>query len=72
MDDYKSMWQSSTIWGAIITLVAASLTFFGIKLAPEEQQAALDGTMQVVGGIGQIIGLGMVVLGRIRATKLIG
>lgn len=69
----KSWYSSLTIWGGIINMVALILEITGIvKLSPEEQ-ASLTQTLTTFGTIvGQTIGVVMVIIGRIRATKKIG
>lgn len=65
MNDKKPWWQSRTIIGAIIL----ALTQLSSLLAPDTIRAAEIATL--VEAAFTLIGLAMVVIGRLRATKKI-
>ena len=67
----KKAWQSKTNWGALITLVSAGLLVFGVEISAETQESISASTMQIIGGIGEIIGFVTVIYGRYHADKKI-
>jgi len=68
----KRLLESKTFWGAVITLVASGLLVFGVAVTPEEQEAAGNAVLRIVGGVGEIVGFVVVIIGRIKAEKRIG
>jgi len=68
----KPAWASSTIWGAIITLIAAGVLLFGVEVTPEEQGAATSSVMQIIGGISALLATIVAVRGRYKADTKIG
>jgi uncharacterized membrane protein len=72
MEETKSWWQSKTIWGAVITIIALIASLFGYQIDPQTQQIILDRTMAIVTAVGTIVGSVMAIYGRIKATKRIG
>ena len=70
--DTKKVWQSKTVWGAAITLLSTIALLFGAKVTGEEQIAITESTMGIVGGIGELFGFVLVIIGRFKAVKRIG
>jgi len=68
VEDNKAWWQSKTIWGSFITLIAVGLSLGGIVITHEEQEYITEAILVVITGIGGILSL----VGRLRAEKKIG
>ena len=68
----KPIWTSKTFWGAMITLASSALLLFGVQLTPDEQDATTTNLSQIAGGVGEIVGFILVIIGRYKATKSIG
>ena len=64
MNESKSIFQSVTFWGAVITFASPLLVKYGVNIT--DQQAS--GIAQAVVGF---IGAAITIWGRIRATKSI-
>lgn len=67
MQDEKAWYQSKTIWGALIAVIASLLDGFGIKLDPTAQQQAVEAFYQASAVIGALIA----VYGRLTAKSII-
>ena len=63
----EKWWQSRSVWGSVVAFVALVVSFFGLTVAPEDQEMLVGGIVAVVGAVGAAIG----VWGRVRATKRI-
>lgn len=61
-------YQSRVTWGAIITTVASLCSAFGFALAPED----IDVIVGFVTAAGTLIGAGVTLYGRWKATKPLG
>jgi uncharacterized membrane protein (Fun14 family) len=67
--DTKAWWQSKTIWGTIITFACLVLQFTGVvTVSAEEQATVTDALVNAATVIGQIVGLVLVIIGRIKAA----
>lgn len=68
MDDNKPWYASKGVWGSIMTLAAAGLTFAGYNLDPN-----LQGDIVAWGvGLGTAVGGALSLWGRVKASKKIG
>lgn len=67
MSEEKNWYQSRTIFGAIITLMAVLSSAFGANIEQDLQDAVLDTVMQVIAVSGSL----MAVIGRVNATAVI-
>lgn len=65
MDGYKSIFTSTVFWGAVAGLVVAMFAVFKIDLDIGEVQKTLE-------ALGAIISFGIIIYGRVKATKKIG
>jgi hypothetical protein len=75
MDDTKSLLASRTVWGALIAIAASLAGAVGLSISAAEQATALDLIDQAFGEwdrIAALIGGGLALYGRIRATRRIG
>jgi len=54
MEDTKPIWQSKTVWMAIVTLLATFGGFWGFDFVQSEQKQVVDAVMAVVAGLGSI------------------
>lgn len=64
--DTKPWWQSKTIWGVVVALVAQVLKSSGVDISAESPQL-IDGILNVISLIGTVLAI----YGRVRASKLI-
>ena len=67
MQEEKSWWQSLTLWGAIITILASLAGLFGIVIDLNTQKEIIEYVMLGVSSIGGL----MAAYGRIRAKAKI-
>lgn len=67
MYDVKSVFASKTIWGGIIALVASVAAIWGYAITPVDQAQIVE----LITGIGGIIGSVLAIYGRIVATRKI-
>lgn len=68
MDGTTPWWQSKTIWGSAIAILASILALFGLNLDASLQSQLVD----IVVAIGGVIGGALAWYGRVVATKKIG
>ena len=69
----KSWYKSKTIWGAILMVLSLVMTqVTGVQISPEEQDTTGNFIVGIAEGIGSLVGLILVIVGRIKATKKIG
>lgn len=55
----KNWWESKTIWGALIAVVASILTIFGYDISQDDQEqlsVAITSIIAAIGGVIAIIG----------------
>ncbi len=67
MVDEKNWWQSRTIWGALVAVLASVLNALDIKLDEGAQGELADTIVQLVGAVGALFA----VYGRLNATRVI-
>lgn len=67
-DNTKSIWQSRSVWGGIIAVVAGIGALFGYSLRPEDAQQLVDAGIAFASLVGGILAI----IGRVQATKKIG
>ncbi len=60
-------WQSKTVWGAIIALLAGAATLAGVKLDATLQ----DQLAELLVGVGNIVGGALAWYGRVKAKTAI-
>jgi hypothetical protein len=68
MNEFKTLTQSKTFWGAVVALGGSALTLGHYSLSPADAAQAVDllsGTASAVGGL-------VAIYGRVVATKKIG
>jgi hypothetical protein len=68
VDEFKTLTQSKTFWGAIIALGGSALTLGHYTLTPADAAAAVDLLSGIAGAVGGLIAI----YGRVVATKKIG
>ena len=71
MEETKPWWQSKTIWGAIITIVALILSLFGVQIDEQTKQVLVNEFVAAATAIGGIVGAVLSIYGRIKAEKRI-
>lgn len=64
----KQPWHSRTLWGAVAMLVAMVLRWFSVEADPD---ALTDDLLKIAEAINVIVGVVLIVVGRIKATKQI-
>lgn len=68
MNEFKTLTQSKTFWGAVVALGGSALTLAHYTLAPRDAAQAVDLLSGLAGAIGGLIAI----YGRVVATKKIG
>ena len=76
MDD-KWIAHSLTMWGTLVTTLAAGIPafnpmlklMFGWTLDPAWVGSMDEGVRAIIGGLGTLFGLAMIIIGRFRATE---
>lgn len=63
----KTLLQSKTVWGAILSVVGALAGLFGYSFGPEDQEAVIMIGTTLATAIGSLLA----VYGRVKATKAI-
>ena len=67
MDNMKAWYQSKTIWGALIAVLAPLLHVAGLNLPGGFENELAEGLVTVAGGVGGLVAL----YGRLAATSAI-
>ncbi len=67
MDDLKHWYNSKTIWGALISVIASLLHVSGINIAAADQGQLVDSIVNIAGALGGLLA----VYGRVTATSAI-
>ena len=68
MEDFKSIFSSKTVWGAIIAIVAGIAGIFGYSIGAEDQAQLAEIGVSVASMAGGLIAI----FGRVKASKKIG
>jgi hypothetical protein len=68
MDNSKSWYQSRTIWGGVVALIAAGAGFFGYDLDAGAHEALTDALISGAGAVGAVVAI----YGRLAAKSTIG
>jgi len=75
MDEQKKpWWQSTGVWGSLVAIVASGAGMLGYSVGPADQAAIVSGVEQAVHLVTDavaLVGAGVALWGRIRATKAI-
>jgi len=72
MKDTKGWYQSKTIWGAIISIVATLISILTHKtISPETQQVIVNQIVNIATAVAAIAGGIMAIVGRLKADKII-
>ncbi len=74
MDQTKSWYASTTIWGGAVAAVAGVAGIFGYSITPADQAALSDSIGQVVTLVTSVSALGgglLAIWGRVRASKVV-
>jgi len=64
MENTKALCQSTTVQGAVVSLLGFIVSFFKLPIATEE-------IGQVISALAVLIGFGMTIYGRLRAREQI-
>ncbi|WP_320199273.1 hypothetical protein RMR16_003125 [Agrobacterium sp. rho-13.3] len=67
MDSMKAWYQSKTVWGALLAVLAPLLHVVGLNLPTGFENELAEGLVTVAGGVGGLIAL----YGRLAATSAI-
>ncbi|MEX6505612.1 hypothetical protein [Jiella sp. M17.18] len=68
MDETKPWYQSRTIWGGVVALIAASAGYFGYDLDPGAHEALTNALISGAGAVGAVVAI----YGRLAAKSTIG
>lgn len=72
MNGTKKPWQSRTLWGAIIMLLAMAMPMFGLGTPTEVEQAdTLDRILFLIDEATGLVGFLMTVYGRMNAKQTV-
>lgn len=72
MDDTKKWWQSATIWGAVVSVLAkVVMLVFGIEITTAEVAQITDQIVFLITTAVGLIGDAVAIYGRKKATKAI-
>lgn len=64
MDETKPWWQSKTIWGSVVMVIAVVAQFFNVSI----DDAARSEIVEILSSLGGVVGAALAVFGRITAT----
>ena len=67
----KPWWQSKTIWGALITIIALILSLFGVQIDEQTKQVLINESVALATAIAGIVGAVLSIYGRIKAKQRI-
>lgn len=67
MDSMKQWYQSKTVWGALIAVLAPLLQVVGLNLPTGFESELAEGLVTVAGGVGGLVAL----YGRLSARSMI-
>lgn len=68
MDGVKSIFASTTFWGAMVSVFGKLAALLGYAVMPEDEQVITAAISLLVSGFGDLAA----VYGRVKATKKIG
>lgn len=68
MKDSKAWYESKSVWGSIVTLVAMAAAIGGVEIGDPDRQALAELLAIAGGAVGAILSL----VGRLVATSRIG
>ena len=68
MTGTKSWYESKTVWGALVAILAAVIGFWDIDVPQADQDRAVEMIVQAIGAFGGLIAL----IGRFAARRAIG
>ena len=72
MNEKKAWWESKTIWGSVITVIAVVSGVFGVHIDEQTKAILVDNMTALVSAGGAIIGAILGIYGRVKAEKKIG
>jgi|DEB0MinimDraft_10_1074344.scaffolds.fasta_scaffold10724_6 uncharacterized membrane protein len=67
-NDSKAWWQSKTIWGGLVVVIAVIAQAFGYTISEGQQADLVDIILSVVAAAGGV----MAIAGRVMASKKLG
>ena len=67
MNNTKAWWQSKTVWGSLIALLAGVATLAGVKMDASVQ----DQLAELLTGAGNVVGAAIAFYGRITAKAVL-
>lgn len=65
MNDSKKWYQSKSVWGGIVALLAVLLGAFGYSIGDGDQSALIDSLSVIGGAVGSLVAI----YGRVKASK---
>jgi hypothetical protein len=68
MNEFKTLTESKTFWGAIVALAGSALTLGRYTLTPADASQAVDLLSGIAGAAGSLLAI----YGRVVASKKIG
>lgn len=64
----KKWWESKTVWGGIVAVLAGGAGLFGVSLAAEDKVYVIDALTAIASAVGGLLA----VYGRVKADKKVG
>ena len=71
MTETKAWYESKTVWGGIIAIIAAILGIFGHQIDQETQQFLTEQSVQIASALAAAFGGAIAIYGRVKARKVI-
>ncbi|QDP59291.1 MAG: hypothetical protein Tp136SUR676911_30 [Prokaryotic dsDNA virus sp.] len=65
MKDSKKWYQSKSVWGGIVALLAVLLGAFGYSITGDDQSLLIDSLSIIGGAVGSLVAI----YGRVKASK---
>jgi type II secretory pathway component PulF len=65
----KEWWKSQTLWGGIIMAIAFIVGLLGYSITTQEQKTMTDLIISIATPLGELIGLIMLIIGRVKVGK---
>ncbi|SMO75399.1 hypothetical protein SAMN06269117_1263 [Balnearium lithotrophicum] len=71
MNETKKWYESKAIWGAVVTIFAIVLGFFGVQIDEQTKQVLINETTAFASAAAALVGSLLAIYGRVKAEKKI-
>jgi FtsH-binding integral membrane protein len=69
--DSKAWYESKSVWGGIVSVLAGVAALVGHALSPQTQAALTDNGVAIATAVATIVGSALAIYGRLKADKVI-